>query len=245
MPRRASAFPGPDKPLRPAKPWINGVTPHAVGRADQVFGASFGIILSQFLEQPLIRARDRHARRTSLPHPHQPDGGDTDRGDLIPSSVRNIGQRNRTPQCPAPFVQPHPRVNLVNQYHSNAGCFYRALRRKSLRQFVECCGSLQSSSVNGDFSGSPYPEGIRITEAQGCARALHWVVVQNANPEKGVEVAFVCREPAGQESCSSQKDPKNRPQYSRPCRASLNTRPGGLLFIPNAAAGMRFQREVY
>ena len=61
------------------------------------------------------RARDRDARRAALPHAHEPDRVEPQRRDAAPFGLRHVREIDPAACVPAQLVEPHPRVDLVDE----------------------------------------------------------------------------------------------------------------------------------
>ena len=107
-------FTGCCEPLWTAEMCIDGVAPHAVGRADIVLRRKVGKGSTEILEEPLVPHGDFNSGGASLPDAHEPQGVKAMRGDGIPLLRRNRGEIHRPLVFPAQISEPDPGVDFIN-----------------------------------------------------------------------------------------------------------------------------------
>ena len=89
---------GDRQPLGAAEASVRDVVADAVRRADDVGRREVGQGTPEALEERRVLESDGDPRRAPLPHTHQPDGIEPERGDRLPLGVRDASEIDRS--CP-------------------------------------------------------------------------------------------------------------------------------------------------
>ena len=112
------------KSIRSAEVFIHNVPVHTISRAD-IIGR--GIVRQCAVEiglQCRVFVGNAHSLRASLPYAHQPHGVHVERGKFIPLFRRNSAQCDGALVLPAQFIEPHPCIDLVDDWPCWPRCFH-------------------------------------------------------------------------------------------------------------------------